>query len=370
METFKKLDLVKEYNLNKEDEPLFWLKIDILIESLSIDENNKSGNYDSAMKRNWSKFFDIPYSKKVFGYLRKHKLPFKLIRDSGIQDIKSDNFVSNIIINSIMKLVIINNEETLTIQKLREKTIAWAGMFIKDEKALNEELNSLIYHYFKFKFDIEVFKETLTPYKNVYLKLLRISLEHFKSKGKITDEEIKNILEYKEEKDIDDIVAVSLDRERLKSTYELVISHNKREIDMLKEEIEELNSKQRESFNYSMNQYKFGIRDLFNLINSKNYGNIVDRFYCHVNGSKKLTEKELTMLVKNLIISLEAFGILPYSEENIGSSIEVEDKNIGTKYRVSDDVYKVNSREGEIVFPGWKYKDETLELPLVKIKWS
>lgn len=370
METFKKLDLVKEYNLNKEDEPLFWLKIDILIESLSIDENNKSGNYDSALKRNWNKFFDIPYSKKVFGYLRKHKLPFKLIRDSGIRDIKSDNFVSNIIINSIMKLVIINNEGTLTIQKLREKTIIWAGMFIKDEKALNEELNSLIYHYFKFKFDVEAFKETLTPYKDVYLKLLKISLEYFKSKGKITDEEIKNIVEYKEERDIDDIVAVSLDRERLKSTYELVISHNKREIDMLKEEIEELNSKQRESFNYSMNQYKFGIRDLFNLINSKNYGNILDRFYCHVKGSKKLTEKELTMLVKNLIISLEAFGISPYSEENIGSSIEVEDKNIGTEYRVSDDVYKVNSREGQIVFPGWRYKDEILELPLVKIKWS
>lgn len=365
LKDFKIKDVILEYKIKREDEGIFWAKLDCLIETSTMDKSED--RFMPCIKRNWGNIFDC-YEYKfgiIFKYIKSVKLPYMFLKEKEINYIENTNFIENILVSSMIKIIIIQNDN-YTEEDIKKELLTKLQGYVEKDYILHE-LNLTLKKYLCFGNNIDNLRRIFVDFFDTYINIYNIAFDELtkrKKSYKIENKENKaNIVDMggnDMNKNVDEL-------EQLRDKYEFIISNKNTEIEALKNELLETEQRGRESFNYAMTQYRRAIHNLLTLINEDVYGNILDRLFSHVSGRKEMSIDELTMLLQNMFTAFNKFGIKPTKKDMIGEKVTVKAEEIGRYYRLDRDLSKSNAESGTVEFPGWTFREENVFLPLISL---
>lgn len=365
LKDFKVKDVVLDYKIKREDEGIFWAKLDCLIETSTMD--NSEDRFMPCIKRNWKNIFDC-YEYRfgiIFKYVKLVKLPYMFLKEKEISYIENINFIENILVSSTIKIIIIENDN-YTEENIKKDLLTKLQGYVEKDYILHE-LNLTLKKYLCYGNTIDNLRRVFVDFYDIYISIYNIAFDELTKRKKSYK------IEAKENKaNIVDMGGNDMDKnveelEQLREKYEFIISNKNTEIEALKNELIETEQRGRESFNYAMTQYRRAIHNLLTLINEDVYGNILDRLFAHVNGRKKMSEDELTMLLQNMFTAFNKFGIKPIKKDMVGKKVMVKAEEIGRLYRLDKDLSKSNAESGTVEFPGWTFREENVFLPLISL---
>ncbi|MGL6107589.1 hypothetical protein [Romboutsia sp.] len=363
-------DVIKELDINK-NKVEFTNDLNLFLNVIAFNESTKDyydivkEKFDDYMGK-WELDIDISFSI-ISKYIKSRKLPYKIAKDEGFEQIKSEKFIISMLVELYaMKIIVENNENS------KEEISKFIyGEFIKNGLNINEKdiiLNDLDY---LFK-DVKLFlicRESLINRKEEINQSLN------KTIGAI--EKRKNIilnLNYKInfQENIDQYMkqeSLQLKKriEKLEKDVELnnilIAEYMDREIE-LQNEISKLQKYNIELIGYGQEQYAKALVDLVRNMNDSTNGNLLDRLYCY---SKGYEEKSLIFVAKNLFNVLRQVGIYPRETIRIGENVSIEEYSF-YNYRLNKDISDIKLCEGEVVYPAWFYNNKEILKPYVTIK--
>ena len=153
--------------------------------------------------------------------------------------------------------------------------------------------------------------------------------------------------------------------EHIKEELEIERIMNKEEKDKLIEEIQILRKEKLENMEYVKKQYQKAFEDIIKVLNDKNYGCILDKFYEYSKGY--VSEVNHKALAANLITALQSLGIRAIEKEKINSDISIKNSEI-YKFRFIKAVDKDGSIKGKIKSPAWFYKNDEIIKQFIEVK--
>lgn len=172
---FRRIDLVDYYDIERQDEPIFWCKLDLLIEVLS---RGKKDEFNKFIKDSWNDVLpDKAYYYGVSQYIKQYKLPFKVMVEEGIDGIRKDIFVERMLLSLIFKYVITQND-ILDKNELKQKVEEYAQKMNIEIENLSGEIQNIYNDYFRFAYLYGEAKLIFSPYKEDIYNLITIIHEN------------------------------------------------------------------------------------------------------------------------------------------------------------------------------------------------
>ena len=296
----------------------------------------------------WNLDLDTVY-KEIFKFIKNNKLPFKIVKDEGIKNIKSDKFIISMLVELYAINITLNSD-----YMNKEKIIN----FILDEFKKNK-LN--INKRDVFIRDIDyIFKD-----EKIY-KICKRRIKELKKELYSAYIEIKEEVEHRKNINLD--LKLSTE-ENNNHTYikklENTINEYKNKQMELEKEIQDLKSKKDEILNIEEESMNIKIIEkLIKQMNDENNGNLMDRLYRY---SKGYEEENVKILINNLFNVFRQTGIIPREVVKIGQNVKIEEYSF-YDYRVNRDISDIKTCEGVVIYPAWFYKNKQIMKPYVSIR--
>lgn len=371
-------DVINELDISK-NKIEFVNDLNLFLNVVAFDESSK--DYYETIKEKFEEYmykWNIDLDKNFFvisKYIKSRKLPYKIAKDEGFNQIKSEKFIISMLVEIYaMKLIICNNrnskdelskfickEFNRNKMKLTEKEIVLNDLdyLFKDNKLFEICRESMLKRENEINNSLDKLIDAISKRKNIILDL-SYNMDYNLSESNQEKEDIKS--EYIQENN-----KLKNQVEKLKKDLELnnilVSEYIDREIE-LKDEINKLQSYSMDLVNYGEEQYSKALIDLVKVMNDSTNGNILDRLYCYSKGEE---EKNLMFIAKNLFNVFRQLGIFPRETTKIGDDVLIEEYSF-YNYRLNKDISDIKLCEGEVVYPAWFYNNKEILKPYVCIK--
>ena len=322
----------------------------------------KFDEYMGKWKLNFNDSFLI-----ISKYIKAHKLPYKILKDEGFKEIKSEKFILSMLVELYtMKLVIENNKNSKNeIKKFIYNELKEKDFNINQKDIILNDLDYL------FKDDIVFFicRNNMLKRKNEIDFSLKKVLEALSIRKNIKLELNYN-MDYKnniENEFNEEIIALKKEIEKLKNDLEtnnlLISDYIDKEIE-LNNEINKLQKYNMELVGDIKEEYSKALVDLVKFMNDSTNGNLLDRLYCY---SKGKDEKNMMFIITNLLNVFRQLGIFPRETHKIGENVSIEEYSF-YNYRFNKDISDIKLCEGEVIYPAWFYNNKEILKPYVNIK--
>lgn len=154
------------------------------------------------------------------------------------------------------------------------------------------------------------------------------------------------------------------DISRLKKTYELAIEQKNERITLLEQDIQEFKRQRDELREYSVNEFNRGIILLFEAMNDKKYGKIID--YLYTLRQSKTCSENLASYLDNLFMTFEDMEIEPIMK--LTEPLKINEQMITKEYNLDFTKEQYQSNHCVLKYVGWKYKDKIIEKPTLTLK--
>lgn len=371
-------DVIKELDITK-NKVEFINDLNLFLNVIAFDDSKKDyydivkEKFDEYMGK-WEIDFESNFSI-ISRYIKSRKLPYKIAKDEGFKQIKSEKFIISMLVELYaMKLLIENNENSKEeINKFIYNEFNRNGLNITEKEIVLNDLDYL----FKDNKLFLICRESLLNRKEEINNSLNKIIEALSKRKKINlDLNYKMNSKLNTYKNIDyendfiqenENLELKKQIEKLKKDLEinniLLSEYIDKEIE-LKDEIDKLQKYNIELVGYGEEQYSKALIDLVKCMNESTNGNLLDRLYCY---SKGHDEKNLMFIAKNLFNVLRQVGIYPRETNKIGESVSIEEYSF-YNYRLNKDISDVKLCEGEVVYPAWFYNNKEILKPYVNIK--
>ena len=371
-------DVIKDLDINK-NKVEFINDLNLFLNVIAFNDSEK--DYYETVKENIDDYmgkWEVDFDKNFFiisKYIKSRKLPYKIAKDEGFDQIKSEKFIISMLVEMYaMKLIIENNRNLKDeLNRFICNELNENGLKVIEKDIILNDLDYL----FKDNKLFSICRENLSKRQdeinlslnkliNVVSKRRNITLQLSYDMGKNIHEDIgiedKLTQVYKEEN-----IELKNQIDKLKKDLELnnvlLSEFLDKEIE-LKNEINKLQSYAMELTSYGEEQYSKALIDLVKLMNDSTNGNLLDRLYCYSKGHE---EKNLMFIAKNLFNVFRQLGIFPREITKIGEDVIIEEYSF-YNYRLNKDISDIKLCEGEIVYPAWFYNNKEILKPYVKIK--
>ncbi len=358
-------DVITELNIttNKIE---FINDLNLFLNIVAFSESQKS--YYDVLKEKFNEYmgqWKLNFNDSFLSlskYIKAHKLPYKISKDEGFEQIKSEKFIISMLVELYaMKLIIDNNNNSKdTISKFIYNELKNNGLNITERDII---LNDL---YYLFKNDNLFFicRENMIKRKDEIDFALEKVIKALAIRKNIKLELNYNINNKYNE---DEIIELKKEIEKLKNDLEtnnlLISEYIDREIE-LNNEINKLQKYNIELVGDIKEQYSKALVDLVKVMNDSTNGNLLDRLYCY---SKGQDEKNLMFIITNLFNVLRQHGIYPRETYKIGESVSIEEYSF-YNYRLNKDISDIKLCEGEVIYPAWFYNNKEILKPYINIK--
>ncbi|MGL5348099.1 MAG: hypothetical protein ACRDA3_12170 [Peptostreptococcaceae bacterium] len=371
-------DVIKDLDINK-NKVEFINDLNLFLNVIAF--NNSEKDYYETIKENIADYmgnWDVDIDKNFFiisKYIKSRKLPYKIAKDEGFDQIKSEKFIISMLVEMYaMKLIIENNKNSKEELnrficnelnknglKVSEKDIILNDLdyLFKDNKLFSICRENLLKRQDEINLSLNKLIYVVSKRRNINLQL---SYDMGKNTYKNIGSEDKLTQVYKEEN-----INLKNEIDKLKKDLELnnllLSEFLDKEIEF-KNEINKLQSYAMELTSYGEEQYSKALIDLVKLMNDSTNGNLLDRLYCYSKGNE---EKNLMFIAKNLFNVFRQLGISPRETTKIGEDVIIEEYSF-YNYRLNKDISDIKLCEGEIVYPAWFYNNKEILKPYVNIK--
>lgn len=375
-------DVIKELEINK-NKVEFTNDLNIFLNVIAFNQSTK--DYYDVVKEKFNEYMgkwdlDIDRSFPIISkYIKSRKLPYKIAKDEGFEQIKSEKFIISMLVELYAMSIIVENDEVS-----KDEIIKFIySEFIKNGLNINEKdiiLNDLDY---LFK-DLKLFcicREKMLSKKNEIEESLnktveavekrrnirlnfnnKITMKRDNNENELEKEVIFNDDTYKEENYELKKKIEKLEKD-IALNYIIISEYMDKEIELQKE-ISKLEKDNIELIGYGKEQYTKALEDIVRNMNDSTNGNLLDRLYCF---SKGYEEKSLEFVVKNLFNVLRQIGISPRETVKIGKKVFIEEYSF-YNYRLNKDISDIKLSEGEVIYPAWFYNNKEILKPYVTIK--
>ncbi len=368
-------DLVKELNITK-NKTEFINDLNLFLNLSAFDSSEN--NYYNAVKKKirhhmdgWELNIEDNFSI-VHKYIKSNKLPYKIGKNEGFENIKNDRFILSVLIE-IYAINIISNNDELTKKRLvdfihsefenNKIELKYKDIMFLDLEYLFKDRKTIL----KFKQTTLNLKEEIQDsfdiIKDIFEKRNKIELKlNYKLDSFEKEEIIANKIDIQKE-----IIELKKDITRLKEEVnykdKLIEKYKNNQLEL----IEKINNVKKGDINteeYRDEQASKVIIDFVKNMNNDINGNILDRLYCYSKGKE---EKNLMFITNNLFNVLRQMGVYPRETIKIGDTVSIEEYSF-YNYRLNKDISDIKLSEGKVVYPAWFYKNKEILKPFVDVK--
>lgn len=361
-------DIIDSFEITK-NKAEFVNDLNLFFNIIAFD--NSDEEYYSIIKNkfdDYMKEWNISLDKKftiISKYIKSNKLPYKIAKDEGFENIKSDKFIVSILVELYAIKIIINSKNTLrkndiinfiyreltnNVIQVKKSDIVLRDLdyIFKDDNVFNICKGRLLSKQAEIE---EAFSRTvkvLEKRKNVNITLSYI----------INDRNFTKI---------DNTTNLKTEIEYLKNQIKLREKIIDGYIEKEKEfniEIEKLKNQNVQLLSIENEQYTKAIIDLVKNLNDPTNGNLLDRLYCYL---KDENEKNMPFIISNLLNVLRQMGIYPRETIKLGEVVSIEEYSF-YNYRLNKDISDIKLCEGQVMYPAWFYNEREILKPYVNIK--
>lgn len=327
--------------------------------------DDSKDEYFNIIKQNFNEYmkeWNIDINKNftiISKYIQYNKLPYKILKDKGFENIKSDKFIISMLVELYAIKIIISNKNYIDKNNLIDfiyKEFLKNSLQVKKQNIILKDLNYI----FKDKDTFYICKSRLIKNK-VNIEKTFSEIIHILEKRKKIKIELNYIIN--DIKD-NDILLLKREIEDLKAQNKLkdeIIDQYIENENRLKNEIEKI---QNQNIHIGKEQYIKAMIDLVRNLNDSNNGNLLDRLYCYLKGKD---EKNLPFIISNLLNVLRQSGIYPRETIKLGEIVPIEEYSF-YNYRLNKDISDIKLDKGKVVYPAWFYNDKEILKPYVNIK--
>ncbi|MGL5313431.1 MAG: hypothetical protein ACRC92_09300 [Peptostreptococcaceae bacterium] len=371
-------DVIRELDITK-NKIEFINDLNLFLNVIAFNESTKDyyevvkEKFDEYMAK-WDINFDNSFSI-ISKYIKSRKLPYKIAKDEGFSQIKSEKFIISMLVELYaMSLVVENNVNSKEdISKFIHEELNRNGFNISEKEIVLNDLDYL----FKDSKLFSICRESLLNRKEEInnainktidaiskRKNINLSLNYKMDSKKSTFKNIDKIdNSFKEKENLELKKQIDKLKKDLEVNNMLLSEYIDKEI-KLNNEINKLQKYNIELVGYGEEQYSKALIDLVKHMNESTNGNLLDRLYCY---SKGYDEKNLMFIATNLFNVLRQVGIYPRETNKIGESVCIEEYSF-YNYRLNKDISDVKLCEGEVVYPAWFYNNKEILKPYVNVK--
>lgn len=341
----------KKLGVLAKDEFLFHLKLDALAE-IQIGNNTHVDFFDS-FKEGWrEKFPEYKYCDEVESYIRQEKSGCISSYGNKLSSLRNETLLFDLLTEVKLKLAL--SEGVLTPEELRKALEQKIQQFPQEElrKTLGERGNKIMEYYSlnrhqNYCADI---KSELVPYKAALLYV-----------DEILTEEI-----FRRYKNSAGQAPTSSNRETEKK-YELLISQKDAEIYDLKRDLEYYENIKSQEFRSDFSKYDEALTTLFRRMCEYKFGAPLSELYRMANSNTDIKAEDLNTVMKNFRFVFNSMGITPYDTNNVGKKLHFDSEDANVIYAVNEKDVVEGMNTGTLKYPGWKYDEKKIVLPLIVV---
>lgn len=344
-------------------------KIDVLVDLASTKEDKMI----DVIKENWSSLFDEDFDTELIKtYINLYKIGQLKINKGEYCSLINLEYV---LLDTWIKLCIINAE---TVEELhKEKIFEGIKSNLKAIKDPEKNIEVILKKYLPKEADNRQFIGLKRIFKNYQIEIqqlydkicenIRLRYELHDSMPNIAHEKVKE--DEIRQRDTDNNEQVRLN----KDSEENRLSKLEEEIELLKDRLNQYENSNKKmhiqiiELEQNIKSQKENLMcNFLEVLNSVNFGNVLDRLYLWAFKEKDYDIYEIKLYVKNLFRAFEDLGIC-VDDEILFKNINLKPHEIGTSYRLNKDIGEYVEGEKKVIFPAWKYREKTIINPMIEV---
>lgn len=345
--------LCEKYHIPDNKRIVFKLQVDALAE-IKVCESDFVEYYES-LKYSWGKRFpELEFCDEVKDYVNEHKRPFVLIYGNQLRNLRKEMQLFEMLACVNIKIALANgarNYRELD-NYIRKQTFDLAenlrNYFVENKKKIIRYYRLDDYRGVDFEAELN---EAMIPFKKdlMYLNELIMEEINYRNQDNATTKQEKTILK----------TAKGL------SEYEFMLSEKDAEIHDLKRDLEYYENLAAQSFKSEVSQYDKALREMVQRLCDMRYGSVLNELFLLSSGKKEMTNDQVRSLVQNLFFVFSSLGINPSEVSKIGKKVKFYSDELDEVYTFDESQVKPGKNVGNVIYPGWKYRDCDLVMPRV-----
>ena len=344
--------LCDKLGISADSEFIFKLTLDALAETQN--GNNEHVEYFDSLKESWGKNFPkYQYCSEIEDYIQQEKTACIVTFGNKIASVRNENVLIDLLVSVNIKLALssgaMNPKELRTFLNKKFEKMAPQGELLKTFEA---RLEKIMRYY------------SLNVAKN-YSTNIRTEFIPYRTALIYVDEILTEEIFYRY-KNIIPPVRTESDRE-IEKKYELIISQKDAEIFDLKRDLEYYENIKAQEFRSDFSKYDEALTKLFQRLCEYKFGAPPNELYLLANSETDIKAENLKTILKNFLFVFNSLGITPFETKNLGKKLIFDSEASNVVYAVNEKDIVEGANSGTLKYPGWKYGEKKIVLPLILI---